>query len=67
MLPGMNGIQLAQKLREDGFPRTPMIAISASRSMLQAARESHLFDEALRKPFELSNLLDAIEQYWTSA
>jgi hypothetical protein len=44
-----------------------MIAISASRSMLQAARESHLFDEALRKPFELSILLDAVEQHWTAA
>lgn len=63
MLPGMTGIELARVLREDGFPHTPMIAISASRSMLQRARDSHLFQDTLSKPFDLDIFLDVVARH----
>ena len=62
MLPGMTGIELARKLRADGFPNTPMIAISASSSMLRRARDSGLFQDALSKPFDLDTFLGVVEQ-----
>ena len=62
MLPGISGIELARILRADGFPDTPMIAISASSSMLQRAKDSGLFQDALSKPFDLDTFLGAVEQ-----
>ncbi|HEX6506926.1 MAG TPA: response regulator [Chloroflexota bacterium] len=63
MLPGMDGIELASQLRLAGFDRTPIIAMSASAAMLTAARNSHLFQETLAKPFDLSTLLAFVERY----
>ena len=63
MLPGLNGIALAEQLRGDRFSQTPMIAMSASPAMLRAAEDSHLFQDTLPKPFELGRLLDLAEQY----
>jgi DNA-binding response OmpR family regulator len=63
MLPGLNGIELAKDLRAHGYERTPMIAISASRSMLESAEESRLFQEMLRKPFDVMSLIDCVERY----
>lgn len=63
MLPGLSGIELAAQLRSHGYERTPMIAISASRSMLETAEESRLFQEMLRKPFDILSLLDCVERY----
>jgi hypothetical protein len=39
-----------------------MIAISASRSMLESAEESRLFQEMLRKPFDVMSLIDCVER-----
>jgi CheY-like chemotaxis protein len=66
MLPTMSGIQLARRLREDGYGHTPMIAMSASPSMLQIAEESALFQDSLSKPFELDALLQAVEDHLRS-
>jgi CheY-like chemotaxis protein len=63
MLPGMTGIELARRLQANSMAGIPMIAMSASRSMLRAADDSHLFRQTLAKPFELSELLDAVEKY----
>ena len=63
MLPGMSGIDLAQRLRDDGFPETPMIAMSASPAMLKQASASHLFQGTLPKPFELQALLQYAAEY----
>jgi CheY-like chemotaxis protein len=63
MLPALTGIELAQQLRTAGFRQTPMIAMSASPTMLHAAEESQLFHAALPKPFDLDALLDAVDQY----
>lgn len=63
MLPGMSGIELARRLRELGYLQEPMIAMSASPRMLNAAHRSGLFQETLAKPFDLSTLLDTVERY----
>lgn len=63
MLPGMSGIDLARRLRDLGYLREPMIAMSASPRMLNAANRSGLFQETLAKPFDLSTLLDTVERY----
>jgi CheY-like chemotaxis protein len=63
MLPELNGITLAEQLRNDGFANTPMIAMSASSAMLRAAEDSRLFQGTLPKPFELARLLDLAERY----
>lgn len=63
MLPQSNGIEVARQLREDGAPHIPMVAMSASSSMLDAASSSHLFEETLHKPFDLDRLLDTVDRY----
>lgn len=63
MLPGMSGIELAAQLREQGYSSTPMIAMSASRLMLEIASSSNLFDRMLPKPFDVSMLLDCVEAH----
>ena len=62
MLPDMNGIALAARLRDDGFDETPKVAMSASREMLRAAEESDLFDAAMSKPFEINDLVRTVHQ-----
>jgi CheY-like chemotaxis protein len=63
MMPGLSGIALARQLRRYRFSDTPMIAMSASSTMLRAAEDSHLFQGTLPKPFELNRLLDLAERY----
>jgi DNA-binding response OmpR family regulator len=59
MLPGGNGIDLAAQLRHL-FPETPMLAMSASRLLLETAVSSRLFDAHLGKPFDLPLLLESV-------
>jgi two-component system alkaline phosphatase synthesis response regulator PhoP len=62
MLPTTNGIELAQQLRQQGFPRTPMIAMSASGAMLRFADQAGCFQAVLAKPFGVDVLLDEIHR-----
>jgi DNA-binding response OmpR family regulator len=62
MLPGKSGIEVAQELRDDGFSRTPMIAMSASKLMIQVAQGTGLFQATLPKPFDLDELCGAIDR-----
>jgi DNA-binding response OmpR family regulator len=62
MLPGMTGVELAGCLRRSAYPDTPMIAMSASRMMLEMASASGLFQDTIAKPFNLSTLLSRIEE-----
>lgn len=62
MLPDINGIALAARLRDDGFDNTPKVAMSASREMLHAAEESHLFDAAMSKPFDIDDLVTTVHR-----
>src|SRR5690242_1000827 len=57
MLPDLDGIALAQRLRTGPFPTTPLVAMSAFRMMLERAKHSHLFQDILAKPFELDELV----------
>lgn len=63
MLPGRSGIQLAESLRSDGYGDVPMVAMSASRGMLDAAERSGLFQATLPKPFDLDELLDCVDLF----
>jgi len=63
MLPGSTGIELAETLRQRGFAHTPMIAMSASKTMTLSAIQSGLFQETLYKPFDLFDLLTCVSRY----
>ena len=63
MLPGMDGIELAYRLRKDGFPHTPMVAISASERMLNRAFQSGLFQDTVAKPFDVCTVLDCVARH----
>lgn len=63
MLPGMSGVELARELRAEGYPDTPMVAMSASSTMLKDAAASNLFRSTISKPFDLLELLDTVERY----
>jgi CheY-like chemotaxis protein len=67
MLPEMSGIELAKHLQEQGFAATPKIAISASELCVHQARASGLFDAVLPKPFDIVDVLTAVEQYASTA
>jgi DNA-binding response OmpR family regulator len=63
MLPGSDGIQLANTLRERSYRDTPMIAISASEELCQRAAASGHFRETLPKPFGIDDLLRCVGRY----
>lgn len=63
MLPDMDGISLAQKLRHTRFAVTPKIAMSASGEALSKARESRHFHGFLGKPFDVDELLTHVEHH----
>lgn len=60
MLPDVDGIALACQLRENGYPTTPMVAISASPGLLDRAASSGLFQSTLPKPFDLDAFLECV-------
>jgi signal transduction histidine kinase len=61
-LPGIDGFELARRLRLDGFAAALMIAISgyAHESDIQSSRAAG-FDRHFAKPVKLANLLAAID------
>ncbi len=63
MLPDMDGIELARHLRQHGCQGVPMIAMSASGEMIQAAKRSGLFQDTIAKPFDIDRVLYAVEQF----
>jgi two-component system response regulator MtrA len=63
MLPGMSGIELAASLRAADHAHTPMIAMSASSFMYKLASESGLFQDSIRKPFDVAVLIRRIGRY----
>ena len=63
MLPGTNGIDLAKHLRTARYIDTPIVAMSASDSMLRAASASSLFNATLPKPCDLFDLLGTVAHY----
>ncbi len=67
MLPGTNGIELAHKLRRSGLTEVPIVAMSASEVMLRMAGASGLFEELLPKPFDIADLLLAVDRHTSRA
>lgn len=63
MLPGESGMDLVTRLRASGFPHTPMIALSASQSLLRTAMASGQFAGAVAKPFDLLDLLSCVKRH----
>lgn len=59
MLPEINGVDLARRLRRI-HPDVPMLAMSASRYMMELAAVSGLFETLIAKPFNLITLTDAL-------
>jgi len=63
MLRGRTGIEVAQQLRREGYTDTPIIAMSASPTMLAFARQSGMFQDEIDKPFDVEIVLHTIEHY----
>ena len=60
-MPGLNGWQVAERLRQDGFDRLVIIVISADAQELQRpARELTFHDAVLAKPIGLADLLERV-------
>ena len=57
MLPDIDGIELAARLRSAGFDRSRLVGISASSTALRDASRSGHFQHVLAKPFDLSELM----------
>ena len=60
-MPGLNGWQLARRLRESGFEATPLVMVSANANELNphtTPGDDH--DDVLAKPIDLTLLLDKI-------
>lgn len=60
MLPRSSGIEVADRLWINGYGTTPIIATSASGIMIDLACHTPFFERVLRKPFEMTELLDAV-------
>ena len=62
MMPGMDGVEVSQRLRADERTRDiPIVAMSASHRLRDRAREMQV-DGLLAKPFDLDELLAQIER-----
>lgn len=62
MLPGMDGYQLCQKLRQDAGNNTPIIMLTARDALDDRLKGLHAgADDYLVKPFALSELVARIE------
>lgn len=57
MLPLETGLAIAERLKSESCRDIPIIAMSASDSMLDSARARSCFDGWLPKPFSLATLL----------
>jgi DNA-binding response OmpR family regulator len=62
MLRGTSGIEVARDLQRAGYAKTPMVAMSASLTMVRFAEESGLFREVLEKPFDIDGLAALISR-----
>jgi two-component system, OmpR family, response regulator VicR len=63
MLPDMDGITLARRLRYLGFADTPKVAMSASDEALSKAEQSRQFDAVFAKPFDINELVACVERH----
>ena len=60
MMPGMNGIELAEAVRSNqGLGQIPIMLMSGAQSYLGIARPD-LFSKVFDKPFEISAVVEAV-------
>jgi two-component system response regulator VicR len=60
MMPGMNGIELAEAVRQSPtLGQVPIMLMSGAQSHLGVARPD-LFNKVFDKPFEIAAILDAV-------
>lgn len=60
MMPGMNGIELAEAVRSNqSLGQIPIVLMSGAQSYLGIARPD-LFSKVFDKPFEISAVLEAV-------
>jgi two-component system capsular synthesis sensor histidine kinase RcsC len=57
-MPGMDGYELADRIRKLGKPDTPVIAITG---YAENGINSKLFNASLLKPFKLRSLVDVVD------
>ena len=65
-IPGMEGFELVQRIRESDFPQAttvPIIAFSAGCQKSESEIKDAGFTEFLLKPFQAKQLLEIIEKY----
>ena len=63
-LPGMDGIELTQKLREtEKYKKIPIIAVSAAIMTEEIESSPLLFDAYINKPIQLPKLRDSLTYY----
>jgi CheY-like chemotaxis protein len=65
-IPGMEGVELVQRIRELDFPEAatiPVIAFSADRQKFESELKASGFTGFLLKPFSVQQLLEIIEKY----
>lgn len=61
MLPRTSGIEVARALQAGRFAAVPRLAMTASVLMAQMAQRSGLFQETIRKPFDLDDLFQTVD------
>ncbi|UZJ62666.1 response regulator [Pseudomonas sp. KU26590] len=62
MMPGMNGIELAEAVRvNQSLGQIPIVLMSGAQSHLGVARPD-LFSKVFDKPFEISAVLEAVRE-----
>ena len=62
MLPRMSGMELAA-LVQSTYPGIPLVAMSASRIMLELAEASGLFEAQFPKPFGLDSVAQCVARF----
>ena len=63
-LPGINGKELTQKLREtDNYRQKPIVAITAAAMKHDFESAKGLFDAYITKPIQITHVLDALRMY----
>jgi len=59
-MPGMDGNEVADRIRKSAKPDTPVIAITGS---TENVISTELFNASLLKPFKLKSLVEVVESF----
>ncbi len=62
-MPGIDGWEVARRLRSDGFPSTPIVIVSANANEVSRRHEVLDHDDFIVKPVKYDQLLDRLERH----